>query len=122
VVEVSGASRRVIGLSETHWATLQPLLEHLNAAGFTLPVAELDQTFREVARHMGLNAASEMSSLALWHSYVLYLVRQGIAPPDLAGRVGAIVPEVASELRDHAPPGITRPADAMQFEYPLQTG
>jgi hypothetical protein len=122
VVEVPGASRRLIGIGETHWIALAPLLERLNEAGFTLPVAELDQTFREAARHMGLGAADDVSSLALWHSYVLYLVRQGIAAPDLTRRVGAIAPEVEAALRDYAPPGIPRSPEAVQFQYPLQAG
>jgi uncharacterized protein involved in exopolysaccharide biosynthesis len=122
VVEVPGASRRMIGFSETHWAALAPLLQRLNEAGFTVPVAELDQALREAARHTGLGATEDVSALALWHSYVLHLVRQGIAPADLTQRVGAIVPEVEAALRHQAPPGLPRSPDAVQFEYPLQAG
>ena len=59
-----------------------------------------------------------MNALSLWHSYVLYLVRQGIDASALAKRVGAIPPNIYSTLMHFAPPGGNRPLSSINFIHP----
>ncbi|MGD1983860.1 MAG: hypothetical protein PVF93_08140 [Chromatiaceae bacterium] len=120
LIEIPGASRRHIEFSADHWSLLEPLLQRLTDAGRSIPVAELDQHYRQAARTAAIEGAADVSALGLWHSFVVYLVRQGIDFNDLQARVGTIVPEIEAALRDFAPPGATVAKELIHFSYPLQ--
>lgn len=120
LVEIPGASRRHIEFSADHWSLLEPLLQRLTDAGRAIPVAELDQHYRQAARTAAVGNPADVSALGLWHSFVVYLVKQGIDFNDLQARVGIIVPEIENALRDFAPPGAAVSKELIHFSYPLQ--
>ena len=79
--------------------------------GRTLQQASSPQSWRPCSTH-------GVSAIALWHTYVIYLVRQGIDAAALTARVGAIPPAMLATLLQFAPPSGTRPPGAIDFTYP----
>ena len=116
---VPGASQREMSIGEGAWRRLEPLLAEMNAAHTALPLAELNQRLMSAARAAQLADPGSINALALWHTYALYLVRQGIDASALAGRAGAIPPEVHGTLVHYAPPGGNRPLSSIEFIHPV---
>ena len=100
------------------WQRLQPILGDLDGTRMSQPVAEIDGRLRAGARDARLADPGNINALALWHSYVVFLIRQGIDAPALAQRVGAVPPEVLNALMHYAPPGGSRPPGSIEFTYP----
>lgn len=119
MLEVPGASQREISLAEGAWWRLEPLLAELAAGKMPLATTELDQRLTIAAREAQLADPGSINALALWHSYVLYLVRQGIDASSLTRRVGAIPPDVHGTLMHFAPPGGNRPLQDIEFIHPI---
>ncbi len=84
-----------------------------------LPLTELDQRLMNAARQAQLADPGSINELALWHTYNLYLVRQGIDASALAGRAGTIPPEIHDTLMHYAPPGGNRPLSSIEFIHPV---
>lgn len=122
VLEVPGASGRNIALAPGLWPRLQAVAEQLDADRMALPVAELDTRLGAAAGRAGLDAPDTVDCLALWHSYVLHLVRQGASREALAARVGELPPEVLERLVPFAPPGGPRPSAGIDFVHPALAG
>ena len=106
-------------MSEGAWRRLEPLLAEMDAARMPLPLPELDERLMGAARAAQLADPGRINALALWHTYTLYLVRQGIDASALAGRVGAVPPEVHGTLMHYAPPGGNRPLSSIEFTHPV---
>ena len=118
LLEVPGASRRNIALAPNLWPRLQAVAEQLDADRMALPVAELDSRLRSAAARAGVSSPDDVDCLALWHSYVLHLVRQGAGPETLAARVGRMPAEVLERLAPFAPSAGARPAATIDFIHP----
>ena len=117
-ISVPGAGRREIVIGTRAWQRLQPILGDLDGTRMSQPVAEIDSRLRAGARDARLADPGNINALALWHSYVVFLIRQGIDAPALAQRVGAVPPEVLNALMHYAPPGGSRPPGSIEFTYP----
>ena len=85
-----------------------------------MPIAELDQGLQQCADAAGIAEPTQVTALALWHSYVLYLIRQGIDGGSLTHRVGTLPPDLTGALMHFAPPGASQPLSSIRFDYPLQ--
>ena len=59
-----------------------------------------------------------VTALAIWHSYVLYLVRQGIDLARLQQRVGTLPPSLAQALATFVPSGILPPLTGIDWIHP----
>ena len=117
-ISISGANRREFALAPGAWQRLERVLTEMDDARMALPVAELDMRLAVAAREAQLADPGSISALSLWHTYVLYLVRQGIDSSALTGRVGAIAPDVHATLMHFAPPGGSRPLSSIEFIHP----
>jgi len=118
-VEVPGAGRREISIGQGAWRRLEPVLAEMAGAKMPLPLPDLDQRLVSCAREAQLADPGRINALSLWHSYVLYLVRQGIDASALAARAGAIPPDVHGTLMHFAPPGGNRPLSSIEFIHPI---
>ena len=105
-------------LSTNAWRWLEPILSELDRTRMALPVAELDTRLRSAARDGQLVDPGSVNALAVWHSYVVYLVRQGIEVSALIERVGDLPSSALGALLHYAPPGGKRPSAAIDFTYP----
>jgi len=117
-LEVPGASRRQLEISRGVWGRLDGMLGDMDGSRMAVPVAELDARLTHAAQQAQLADPGSINALALWHSYVVYLMRQGIDASALAQRVGTVPPGVLGALVHYAPPGGTRPLSAIDFTYP----
>ena len=118
-IEVPGASRREIAIGNAAWRRMEPVLAEMADAKMALPLTALDQRLAQAAREAQLADPGSVNALALWHSYVLYLVRQGIDASALANRAGAIPPDVHGTLMHFSPPGGNRPLSSIEFTHPV---
>jgi uncharacterized protein involved in exopolysaccharide biosynthesis len=118
-IEVPGASRREITIGQGAWRRLEPVLAEMAGSKMALPLPELDQRLVSCAREAQLADPGSINALSLWHSYVTYLVRQGIDASALAARAGAIPPDVHGTLMHFAPPGGNRPLSSIEFIHPI---
>ena len=117
-LHVTGASQRTLPISATVWRWFEPVLSEMDGTQMMLPVAELDQRLAQAARAAQLADPGSINALALWHSYVVYLVRQGIDVSALTQRVGNVPPGVLGTLLHYAPPGGNRPLGNIDFTHP----
>lgn len=117
-IAVTGANRRDISVSESLWRQFAPVRAQLEDAHAAMPVAELDQRLQRAADAAGIAESTQVTALALWHSYVLYLIRQGIDWGSLTHRVGTLPPDLTGALMHFAPPGASRPLSDIRFDYP----
>ncbi len=118
-IEVPGASRREITIGQGAWRHLEPVLAEMAGSKMAVPLPELDQRLVGCAREAQLADPGSINALSLWHSYVLYLVRQGIDASALAARAGAIPPDVHGTMMHFAPPGGNRPLSSIEFIHPI---
>ena len=117
-VEVPGAGRRGLTLTANVWRWLEPLIAEMNQSRMTLTVAELDGRLRRAAQDAGLADPGSVNALAVWHSYAVYLVRQGIGVSSLMQRVGDLPSGALGALLHFAPPGGDRPSSAIDTTHP----
>lgn len=117
-VNVPGASQREFRLSESLWPRLSAALVDMDAPNHGLQLPDLDKKLGAAARSAALADPDGITGLSLWHSYLLYLVRQGIDLNELSARVGAIPPQMQDALAHFTPPGGTRPLERIDFTYP----
>ena len=118
LVGINGANRREVPMSPAAWNRLEPLLEELQGGGDSLSLTELDSRLADAARAAQLADPASVNALALWHTYVVFLVRQGIDAYALARRAGAIPADLHGALAHFAPPGGNRPLDSINFIHP----
>ncbi|MCB1922737.1 MAG: hypothetical protein KDJ27_03160 [Gammaproteobacteria bacterium] len=115
---VPGASARVLPLATGAWRRAGAMMRGAGTATTSMTVAELDQQLRATAQSIGLADPQGISALALWHTYVVYLARQGADDTLLTSRVGMIPRDVLSALRHFAPPSGVRAPAQIDFAYP----
>ena len=117
-LEVPGASARSISLASGAWRRLDGLVHAPNDTHGAMPVAELDHHLRGAAQAAGLAEPNTVNAMSLWHTFVVYLLRQGIDDDALVARVGMIPPDILRALRDFSPPDGTRAVEHIDFVYP----
>ncbi|MCG6967257.1 MAG: hypothetical protein LJE59_12170 [Chromatiaceae bacterium] len=117
-IEVPGASRRVVEVGQSVWRRLEAVVADMDGARMALPVADLDARLSRAAQDAQLADPGSVNALALWHTYVVYLVRQGIDASALARRVGSVPQGVMGTLMHYAPPGGNRPLSSIDFTHP----
>lgn len=66
----------------------------------------------------GIEEATQVTSDTLWHTYVAYLVRQGIRFSDLTRLVGSISPETLRQYSVLSPPGSRTPTENIASVLP----
>lgn len=110
-VSVGGGSPRTVELPEAVASVLQRLPAGPGGPLFAsetgaLPASEdLALEIFYAAHDAGIARPGEVTPAALRHSYIAFLVRQGIRFSDLVGIVGRLSPEVAAAYSDLAPSG-----------------
>lgn len=117
-IDVPGASPRALSIDPACWASLADIRHLMDDAQMALPIAEIDRQLLHAAQTAGLADSQSINALALWHTYVVYLVRQGIDASALGRRVGAIPQDVFGALKHFAPPDGNRPLGSIAFTYP----
>lgn len=117
-LRVPGAQQRELTFDAATWQRLAAARGGLDGTSMALPVAELDGRLRQAATDIPLGDPASVSALSLWHTYVLYLVRQGIEFDVLTAQVGALPAEMRDTLMHFMPPGGVRPAERIDFTYP----
>ena len=118
-VEIPGASARRLAIHANAWPHLNAIIDDMDDARLKLSVSELDQRLTTAAEKAAITDPTGVSALALWHTYVLFLIRQGIDTATLHARVGSIPPETMNTLLNYTPPGGQRPATSIEFTYPV---
>ncbi|MGB5254980.1 MAG: hypothetical protein WBN68_19910, partial [Sedimenticolaceae bacterium] len=121
LVSIPGASRRDIRLSAGVWPRLEPVMATMDDAQMALPVSDLNARLVRAAQDAQLADPGSINALALWHTYVIFLIRQGIDASALAGRAGAVPSDVYAVLMHYAPAGGSRPLSSIDFTYPALT-
>jgi hypothetical protein len=124
VVRVPGECAREIPIGDTLEREL--LADPAPAAGmlFTVPgeraatLADIESALLYAAHDAGIARPSELTAAALRHTYIAFLVRQGIRFADLARVVGHLPPEALAAYGDLAPAGPRAPLDSIQLVLP----
>lgn len=119
-VTIPGASERELALGGGVIPLLDGALADMYALQMTIPLSELDRRLVDAARDADLGDPESVNALALLHSYVLYLIRQGIERSALTRHIGDIPPAMHEVLQRCAPPGGARPLESIDFNYPFQ--
>lgn len=118
VIRVSGTSARDLTLADSVWRRARDPAALPDPSRLAPPVAELDQQLRQAAGLAPLHDPATVNALALWHTYVVFLVRQGADPEALQARVGALPDAVLDALTPFEPPSGHRPPEAIDLVYP----
>jgi integrase len=89
-----------------------------NAQGLPPAAAELNAQIRAIASNAGLSDPEEIDGSALRHTYLAYLVRQGLDLNDLERIAGAMSGQERETYRVLSPPGVKLPLDKVNNVYP----
>ncbi len=81
--------------------------------------ADVDAALLYAAHDAGIDAPDEVTAKALHHTYVSFLVRQGIRFADLADLVGDLGPDALAAYRPLVPPGPRRPVGEVDRLMPV---
>ncbi len=119
VVSVPGAYPRDLEVGAGAWQRLHAFVARLSRGSLSLPTEELDANLAVAAADAGVAHPVSVTATALWHSYVLFLVRQGVRLSDLPQRVGNLTPDLQLALAYFSPPGANRSLSASNWVYPL---
>lgn len=117
-IDVPGSSARELDIEAAVWPQLDGLMVGMTDRTWAAAIAGLDLQLVNAARGVGLREPASVDALSLWHSYVVYLVRQGIDSTALIDRVGFIAPDIFNALMQSAPPGGSRPLETIDFAHP----
>lgn len=117
-LHVPGAGDRRIAVSEGHWRAIAPLVDELGTSSMPLTVAACNERLAATAARIQLSEPGTIDALSLWHTYILFLIRQGIAGADLSARVGALPAPALDALAPFAPAGGGRPLNDIELVFP----
>jgi integrase len=90
--------------------------------GVPASVSDLTEAILYAAHDAGLERPSEATPAALRHTYIAFLVRQGIRFADLARVVGRLPAEALAAYGDLTPAGPRATLDAIQLVLPSLRG
>jgi site-specific recombinase XerD len=91
----------------------------MGQARMPLTVAQLDERLKSTAAQAALSQPQDITALTLWHTYVVFLVRQGVSAADLQARVGMVPPSMLDAIMHLAPEGTQKSSEEIEFTYPL---
>jgi len=124
LIHVAGESKRDVGIAEH----LRPLLASRATAGSPeLLLSHQDRPFTtgtvsaqilSAAHDAGIDGVTDVTSDCLRHTYVAFLVRQGIRFADLTQIVGHLPAAVLGAYSALSPSGTLLPRDAINVVYP----
>lgn len=117
-IHVPGPNARDLDLGESVWPAVNDVIASMSPAQLTVDTDRLDFQYVTAAREARLTEPVGVHALAIWHSYVSYLIRQGINDAALHARVGPIEPNVLDQLKLSAPPGAPRATETVNFTHP----
>ncbi len=125
-LQLRGASPRVLGLHPalgTLWAGRGlsevdgPVLAFLGETA--QPRETVERLLSQTAEDAGLAYAHEIGADTLRHTYLCYLVRQGLRLSDLKGVAGTLEPPELDFYRRLSPPGAKAAPEQVRLVYPL---
>jgi hypothetical protein len=74
------------------------------------------------AHDAGLTRPPDVTPESVRHTYLAYLVRQGVRLNDLPGLVGPVPPAMLAAYGVHSPPGSAVPLESVGSVYPALEG
>jgi uncharacterized protein involved in exopolysaccharide biosynthesis len=80
--------------------------------------ADLDALIVRAAGDAGLSEPAHVSANAVHHSYLVYLMRQGIRLSDLESMTGPLPPDVRAAYAAYAPGGVALPRERIDTLHP----
>ena len=117
-LNVPGVNPRSFEITPGVWDQLHDVFEDIDHSETIVPITEIEFRLVNAARKANLSDPPSVNGLALWHSYVVYLVRQGIDDSELISRVGAIPPDVHQALKQFSPQDGNRELSSIDLVYP----
>jgi hypothetical protein len=117
-IDVPGAAARALTVNERTWSLLEAIIDDIDNPDLPLPVGELEQRIAQAARQAVLSTPDGIGALTLWHTYLVFLVRQGIAMQALEQRAGNVPRETYDAIAHLAPRDSHKVANEINFTYP----
>jgi integrase len=123
-IHVAGAPARDIAICETLAGPLAQRLAHpgpqllADAQGHPMTMDDLDAELLCAAHDAGIESPAEVKPVALFHTYVGFLVRQGIRFADLVQISGRLPAEMMAAYSALAPRGSRLPLEAVELVLP----
>ena len=123
VIRVRGESSREILIrgsleSQLMARTASPEMPLVPGRGRPATLSDLGEAILYAAHDAGIERPSEVTAASLRHTYIAFLVRQGIRFADLARVVGRLPPEAVAAYRVLVPPGPRASLDAIDRVFP----
>jgi uncharacterized protein involved in exopolysaccharide biosynthesis len=118
LLSVPGAAARNLMLVPGAWHRLAPLVEELTMGLPPWSPDELDRRLGAAATSARIDDWRGVTAFAIWHHYVLYLVRQGVELKPLQQRVGALSPSIRRALASFAPANPHDPLTEVDWIHP----
>lgn len=115
VLQVAGTNARSILLAPGVWALLA---DQDGAAQVPYSAQDLRAMLAITAVDAGLANPAAVTPEALRHTYLVYLVRQGVRLNELATVTGRIPPERLAAYTPYSPPGAKYPLSEIERVYP----
>lgn len=120
IVAITGTYPRHIPLHPLLKVSLQEYgLALVNPSGDTLSQDDLAALLTCAIVDAGLPVTDDISAASLRHTYIAYLVRQGVRLSELEKIVGYVPPAELSIFSKYAPVGPKRGIDEIELFYPL---
>jgi integrase len=123
-IRIAGEAARDVAISDPLAVGLaqrmtQPGRQLLtDAQGHAMGMADLTGELLCAAHDVGIESPAEVSPSALWHTYIAFLVRQGIRFADLMQIVGRLPTETMAAYSSLSPAGARLPLDTVQRILP----
>ena len=124
IIRVGGATGRDVALGDALRAALGaranggPADPLLGQAGRPATRESIDAQILCAAHDAGLEDPASVNAACLRHTYVAYLVRQGIRFADLTSLVGELPAELLGAYTTFAPPGPRVARERIETSYP----
>ncbi|SFP59328.1 Uncharacterized protein involved in exopolysaccharide biosynthesis [Nitrosomonas cryotolerans] len=116
---IAGVSPRVIPLNHVLKLLLSmPACRLIGPSDQPLSYDDLAALLSCVVADAGLSAPEEIKAAAFRHTYIIYLVRQGVRLSDLASVIGYITPIELAGYRIYSPAGPRRTLKEIDLLYP----
>jgi len=126
-IRVAGESARIVRLTDplrrliTARRALQPEAEGTllrSPSGGPLPLDDIRSLVMYAAYDAGLDGADEVTPRALRHTYLVYLLRQGIRFADIGRIVGRLPPQELAAYMRYAPSQPRVPLEQIDLTLP----
>ena len=123
-IRIAGEPVREVPICETlagvlAWRTTQPGRQLLvDAQGHTIGMDDLNAELLCAAHDAGITSPAEISPAALWHTYVAFLVRQGVRFADLMQITGRLPSETMAAYSALSPASPRLPLEAVERVLP----